>query len=220
MENRIWITQALAEREQILLQIDQKIGSAAFVAAIKKYEKELPERNLTREAFAKEMQDLWEQVQTLMRRYQKLEEAILASNAVTVIETSFGNYTVAAALALRDRLRGEEGHTLFQFEETLLYALENAWTAAKDIADQNNRMLQEYADEMRLHMLAVSEKGREEEALSLVEKYIEEHTTELLDPLHALQLLKKIRDDKEKLLSELETGIRISNATTCIVLRE
>ena len=39
-------------------------------------------------------------------RYQKIDAAIVASNAKTIIQTSYGEFTVAGAISLRSRLRG------------------------------------------------------------------------------------------------------------------
>ena len=42
----------------------------------------------------------------LIERFQKLDAAIVASNAVTMITTSYGTFTVAGAISLRSRRKG------------------------------------------------------------------------------------------------------------------
>lgn len=60
---------------------------------------------MSREEFAQEAKAAYQQITDLIARYQRIEAAIIASNAATVIKTSFGEYTVAAAIALRNRMR-------------------------------------------------------------------------------------------------------------------
>ena len=48
------------------------------------------------------------------------------------------------------------------------------------------------------------------------EAYVKENTTELVDPLGAEKRMAELKEKKEKLLSELETQIKVSNATTVI----
>ena len=46
--------------------------------------------------------------------------------------------------------------------------------------------------------------------------YIRENTTELIDPLNVQQKIQKLREESDTLLKELETKIKVSNATTTI----
>ena len=58
------------------------------------------------EDFGKAAQSAWQQIMDLIDRYQRIDAAIVASNAATV-ETSYGRYTVAGAISLRNRLRAK-----------------------------------------------------------------------------------------------------------------
>jgi hypothetical protein len=50
----------------------------------------------------------------------------------------------------------------------------------------------------------------------VVDAYVKENTTELVDPLGAEKRVAELKEKKEKLLAELETQIKVSNATTLI----
>ena len=52
----------------------------------------------------------------------------------------------------------------------------------------------------------------------MVETYIKENSMELADPLNIVSKMEQLQERKDKLLSELETQIKVSNATTFIVL--
>jgi len=69
---------------------------------------------------------------------------------------------------------------------------------------------------MRLSILGKDGKTRDEKPLDVVETYVKENTTEVVDPLGAEKRMAELREKKERLLSELETQIKVSNATTLI----
>jgi hypothetical protein len=54
--------------------------------------------------------------------------------------------------------------------------------------------------------------------LEVVETYIKENTMELADPLNIVKKMEQLQERKDKLLSELETQIKVSNATTFITI--
>jgi hypothetical protein len=51
-----------------------------------------------------------------------------------------------------------------------------------------------------------------------VESYIRENTMELADPLDIVKKMEALTERKDKLLNELETQIKVSNATTFITI--
>ena len=56
------------------------------------------------------------------------------------------------------------------------------------------------------------------EILAVVDAYIQENTTELIDPLEAKKKVQELNDKVNTLLTELNTKIKVSNATTTISL--
>ena len=59
-------------------------------------------------------------------------------------------------------------------------------------------------------------KVKEDKPLEVVDTYVKENTTNIVDPLDVKKLIDKIIERKETLLRELETKIKVSNATTFI----
>ena len=154
----------------------------------------------------------------LIDRYQRIDAAIVASNAATWIETSYGRFTVAGAISLRNRLRAKgliytKGT---DFEGLLQSVLESQFNAGVQLADERNKALEKQAEAMRLSILGKDGKTRDDKPLEVVEAYVKENTTELVDPLGAEKRMAELKEKKEKLISELETQIKVSNATTVI----
>ena len=61
-------------------------------------------------------------------------------------------------------------------------------------------------------------KIREDKPLEVVESYVRENKAELVDPLGVLKKLEELNARRSGLLKELETQIKVSNATTFITI--
>lgn len=213
MENKLLITQALDERDLLVKKINSKIERIDFVDGKKRNEEKVIQQVITKEEFCKKVKTSYQQIQDLIKRYQKIDEAIITSNANTYIETSFGTYTVAVALSMRNRLRELNA---MDFETILRNKMEENYYEVLELKDLRNRRLEEDAEKMRLSILGKDGKYKDDKPLSVVDAYISENTVELIDPLNVLDEIESLKDKHTTLLSELETKIKISNATTFI----
>ena len=218
-EVRLLVTQALDERDLLVKKINDKIQAASFADVVKHNEEQVYNRRLSREEFKKEAESAYQQITDLIERYNRLEAAIVESNANTYIETSYGRFSVAGAISLRNRMRGDvKFGGAADFESTLLIKLKKNYHDCIDAMERKNRSLAETGEEMRLSILGRENKGRDERPLDVVESYIRENTMELADPLDIVKKMEQLQERKDKLLSELETQIKVSNATTFITL--
>lgn len=213
MENKLLITQALDERDLLVKKINSKIERIDFVDGKKRNEEKVIQQVITKEEFCKKVKTSYQQIQDLIKRYQKIDEAIITSNANTYIETSFGTYSVAIALSMRNRLRELNA---MDFETILRNKMEENYYEVLELKDLRNRRLEEDAEKMRLSILGKDGKYKDDKPLSVVDAYISENTVELIDPLNVLDEIESLKDKHTTLLSELETKIKISNATTFI----
>ena len=107
MDNKVklLVTQALDERDLLAKKINDKIYSAVLADVVKNNEDTVYNRRLTREEFQREAESAYQQILDLIERYNRLEAAIVESNANTYIETSYGRFSVAGAITLRNRIR-------------------------------------------------------------------------------------------------------------------
>ena len=69
---------------------------------------------------------------------------------------------------------------------------------------------------MRLSILGKDSKGREDKPLEVVEAYVRENTTVLADPFSIQKKIGEFKERRDDLLRELNTRIKVSNATTII----
>ena len=221
MENtvKMLVTQALDERDLLAKKINDKIQSAVLADVVKNNEDTVYNRRLSREEFRKEAESAYQQIVDLIDRYNRLEAAIVESNANTYIETTYGRFSVAGAITLRNRMRGDmKFGGLSDFETALLIKLKKNYYDCVETMERKNKSLAETAEEMRLSILGREQKTKEDKPLAVVETYIKENTMELADPLDIVKRMEQLQERKDTLLSELETQIKVSNATTFITI--
>lgn len=217
MSEKMLVTQALDERDLLVKKIADKIEKASFVDTIKPNEEKVYAKRVDKEEYAKEAEAAYQQIIDLIDRFQKIDAAIVASNAQTEITTSYGKFTVAGAIALRSRLRGfgpYEGEA--DFEKLLQAKLKSEYQERVRFCDLKNNQLQATAENMRLSILGKDSKTKDEKPLGVVDAYVKENTTELVDPLDVKKKLEALSEKQATLLTELDTQIKVSNATTFI----
>ena len=98
MAEKMLVTQALDERDLLVKKITDKIRKVKLVDTKKRNEDKTVNERVTVEDFSKAAQSAWQQIMDLIERYQRIDAAIVASNAATWVETSYGRYTVAGAI--------------------------------------------------------------------------------------------------------------------------
>ena len=76
--------------------------------------------------------------------------------------------------------------------------------------------MQSTAEEMRLSILGKDSKTKDEKPLGVVEAYVKENTTDLVDPLDVKKKVEALEEKRNTLLTELDTQIKVSNATTFV----
>ena len=237
MGEKLLVTQALDERDLLKKRIDQKISNALFIDYKKKNEDRTALNLLPEADFRSKTESTFQAIMDLIKRYDKLNAAILTSNANTMIHTeSNGTMSVAAAITLRNRLKSSEGSMdLFRsdfrddlptdsitadFERKLTKRLKSQYDAAVKTMDEKNNAVEKTAETMRVSILGKENRGGRDDASSLavVAEYIDQNKASLVDPLDIQNKIRSLREFRETLLSELTTAVKVSNATTFIEL--
>lgn len=214
---KMLVTQALDERDLLVKKINDKILKADFVDAARHNEDKVMISKQSRNEFEKDAESAYQQILDLIRRYQEVDAAIVASNASTYVETSYGKFTVAGALSLRARLMensayGDES----AFENNLMEKMEEQYDSCVREMDNRNELLMNTAEQMRLSILGKDAKSKDNQPLAVVDEYVKENKTELVDPINIRKKITELKSKKDTLLTELNTQIKVANATTVI----
>lgn len=217
MEKKMLVTQALDQRDLLVKKICDKIRKASFTETKKHNEEKVMERRVTQKEFEKEARSSYQQIIDLIHWYDKVDQAILRSNAETIIETSYGTMSIANALALRSRLNCSNAYDSdSNFEGNLMMKLQEELNEKIRVMEQKNKGLQNTAETMRLSILGKDTKPKDETPLKVVDVYVQENTTELIDPLNVRKKINELNERRETILNELDTKIKVSNATTFV----
>lgn len=187
MVNRILLVQALDERDLIVKKIMDRMEGAQFVDLRKPQAESGWRSRLPMDVFEKEAVRQLQQIRDLITRYDKLCEAITICNAQTVIETSRGKMPLSCAITLRNRLRGNGPYgEAGNFEGGLIRKIREEYRSMQENLDNIN---------------GLSEGKRRQQA-------------QLCDPLQVMNRAQQMQEDRENLLTELDTKIKVANATT------
>lgn len=117
----------------------------------------------------------------------------------------------------KSKLRGMDSYDGdADFEGKLQEKLNNEYNERVRFCDMKNSQLQSTAENMRLSILGRDSKGKDEKPLGVVDAYVRENTAELVDPLDVKKKLGMLEEKRNILLTELDTQIKVSNATTFI----
>lgn len=217
MEKKMLVTQALDQRDLLVKKICDKIRKASFTETKKHNEEKVMERRVTQKEFEKEARSSYQQIIDLIHWYDKVDQAILRSNAETIIEISYGTMSIANALALRSRLNCSNAYDSdSNFEGNLMMKLQEELNEKIRVMEQKNKGLQNTAETMRLSILGKDTKTKDETPLKVVDVYVQENTTELIDPLNVRKKIDELNERRETILNELDTKIKVSNATTFV----
>lgn len=193
MEKKMLVTQALDQRDLLVKKICDKIRKASFTETKKHNEEKVMERRVTQKEFEKEARSSYQQIIDLIHWYDKVDQAILRSNAETIIETSYGTMSIANALALRSRLNCSNAYDSdSNFEGNLMMKLQEELNEKIRVMEQKNKGLQNTAETMRLSILGKDTKTKDETPLKVVDVYVQENTTELIDPLNVRKKIDEL----------------------------
>lgn len=217
MAEKMLVTQALDERDLLVEKINDKIRKIKAVDVKKRNEDQTAVERMAVEDFKKGAESAYQQIMDLIARYEKIDAAIVASNAKTMIETTYGKYTVAGAIALRNRLREDLGvGDSTNFELRLAKQFEQQYQAGVQMLESKNRMVDAQAESMRNSIVGRDNKVKDPTPLAVVDEFVKENTTEIVDPLDSKKKAQELNEKITTLLTELNTKIKVSNATTMI----
>ena len=205
MARKILVAEALDERDLLAKKITDKIGKISFVDVIRPNEENVFNLRQEKGKYIAKVKSGYQQLQDMITLFQKLDEAILVSNANTVIRTENGEMTVASAILLRSRMKEKEWLSDIgkaDFEMQFLNELEQQYTSAVLQAKQENENLQRRADRMRQQMDGNST--------------THENSVRVVDPLDLKNRLEEMKKQQKKLLKELDMKIKVSNALTYV----
>ena len=214
MEKMI-VTQALDERDLLKKKIRDAIAKCDFVAVQKPGDDVIAQDKQKVADYEAEVKASFQSIRYMMDRYTRLDAAILLANATTKIEVAGKTMTRAAAINLRKMMKGQ-GLADTDFTDVMIRKM----TTDLDRARLKIARSQEVADRQREVMsnslVSSDKKVLSEDNLKSITAYCDNLVLKLVDPIDIEKTIADMQEKWDNLTTNLESAIRISNATTYV----
>lgn len=214
MEKMI-VTQALDERDLLKKKIRDAIAKCDFVAVQKPGDDVIAQDKQKVADYEAEVKASFQSIRDMMDRYTRLDAAILLANATTKIEAAGKTMTRAAAINLRKMMKGQ-GLADTDFTDVMIRKM----TTDLDRARLKIARSQEVADRQREVMsnslVSSDKKVLSEDNLKSITAYCDNLVLKLVDPIDIEKTIADMQEKWDNLTTNLESAIRISNATTYV----
>ena len=216
---KLLVSEALDERDFLLQKIRKDIGRLDVIT-VKRMKDPRTKNGLEVETFKSEGAALYQSIVDNIDRYKRINVAIVLSNANTKIKlrSSGEEMTVAEAIAHKKMIN--EGADL---ETMLCSKLVSQNDNAIRIYDQFNAALETQRKNFMDSMLQNSSVDKlTEEQLKSIDKVTESGTPEIIDAVATNDgkslpdIIEKLTDKLNNQVKEINSAIKISNATTYI----
>ena len=205
------VHKALCELKMLDKRINESIMSAEFCRANKHSNVKIDGGTIAEyEATAVSK---YQSTMDMIIRRDAIKRAVVASNAVTEVTIGGNRYTVADAVELRR-------HGL-SYRRTLLQAMTLQLKRVRSTIEQKNgEELTRAADKMVevYYGRQTDVKAITEEMKATREKFIEDNTYELLDPIRVENRIRELDKEITAFETEVDSALSVSNAVTEITV--
>jgi hypothetical protein len=207
---KLLVCEALDERDLLEKKIKDAIDRAKFCTV--RREKDPKTKNgQTDEEFCKEAKAAYQSITDMIDRRNRINAAIVLSNANTVIKLRSGlELTVAAAITKRRDMSTKDDLEMM-FIKDLIGQAHGLVEENKRIKDEKERKESSY----KANFSSRENKLSEEDAKAISVLLAGEDPV-MVDPLDIVKLANEKTDAYNQLAKELDTAIKISNATTVV----
>ena len=203
---KMLVTQALNELKTLDSRIKRAINTADFVASAKICEKNVTS-NISKYDFnAKAKADL-QSIDDLIARRKNIKSAIVTSNATTKVNVAGVEMTVATAI---------ERKTSIEYERSVLTQIKNQYILAKQRVEAKNTEMESAIERLVNSAFGKDSKTtiKPEDYSSIADPYKEKNEWALVDPINALEEIKKREEEIDAFMAEIDTQLQISNCVT------
>ena len=205
------VHKALCELKMLDKRINESIMSAEFCRANKHSNVKIDGGTIAEYEAAAVSK--YQSTMDMIVRRDAIKRAVVASNAATEVTIGGNRYTVADAVELRR-------HGL-SYRRTLLQAMTLQLKRVRGTIEQKNgEELTRAADKMVevYYGRQTDVKAITEEMKATREKFIEDNTYELLDPIHVENRIRELDKEITAFETEVDSALSVSNAVTEITV--
>lgn len=214
MEKMI-VTQALDERDLLKKKIRDAIAKCDFVAVQKPGDDVIAQDKQKVADYEAEVKASFQSIRDMMDRYTRLDAAILLANATTKIEVAGKTMTRAAAINLRKMMKGQ-GLTDTDFTDAMIRKMTTDLERARLKIARSQEVADRQREVMSNSLVSSDKKVLSEDNLKSITAYCDNLVLKLVDPIDIEKTIADMQEKWDNLTTNLESAIRISNATTYV----
>ena len=206
------VQRALNELNTLESRIEKRLLDFRIVGTRKNSESKVSETRETVADFTTNATAIMDSVDALLKRQRQLKQAIMTSNAQTMIEVAGVTYSVMTAI---DRKR------TIEVEKMVLDNMKHELRKAEVKVSRENDNVEAYIQRQVLAMAGEDLSNKKDEFIVSFEKtYRDKNGWDLVDPLGLRNLIEKREQEILEFELEIDTALTVSNAITKIVIED
>ena len=206
------VQRALNELNTLESRIEKRLLDFRIVGTRKNSESKVSETRETVADFTTNATAIMDSVDALLKRQRQLKQAIMTSNAQTMIEVAGVAYSVMTAI---DRKR------TIEVEKMVLDNMKHELRKAEVKVSRENDNVEAYIQRQVLAMAGGDLSNKKDEFIVSFEKtYRDKNGWDLVDPLGLRNLIEKREQEILEFELEIDTALTVSNAITKIVIED
>lgn len=204
------VHKALCDIKLLNKKIFKEISETKFVVANKSTNNKVDGQTL--EEFKQSIKSDYQSINSNIDRYKALTRAVAQSNAVTKIVVNGSEYTVAEAIAIKNKL--------IPIKQQLLDRILYVYNKENSLVKEKNERLEYEADEFvrDKDLKKEDSKNLAETILKTRNDYYNTRKYELVDPLKVNNITKELKDEIDNFLLDIDSALSVSNANTLITI--
>ena len=204
------VHKALCDIKLLNKKIFKEISEIKIVVANKSTNNKVDGQTL--EEFKQSIKSDYQSINSNIDRYKALTRAVAQSNAVTKIIVNGSEYTVAEAIAIKNKL--------IPIKQQLLDRILYVYNKENSLVKEKNERLEYEADEFvrDKDLKKEDSKNLAETILKTRNDYYNTRKYELVDPLKVNNITKELKDEIDNFLLDIDSALSVSNANTLITI--
>ena len=214
---KMLVTKALDERDLLKKRIYDAISKSKLVSTKRTNDTKVSS-GVSVNDFETEAKAQLQRVTDLIDRYERLDSAILLANATEEIEVAGKKMTRASAINLRKSLvnKGVRQLSDTDFRGMLISHMTDNLRDAKESIARTQSEANSQREILTNNISSSEKKELTPDALQGINTYCENLVSVLVDPVNVESKLAELVAERDALISNLESAIKISNATTYV----
>lgn len=204
---KMTITEALNELKLYDSKINKTLNDGVFIGSKKKSVDICNHMNVKK--FNESALASYQRAVDYIANRNKLKSLIVQSNATTMISVNGESMTVAECIERKNSI---------EYQVNLLNVLKQQYTKETSTVEKNNTKVDTKIDELLVTLVGkdTDKKLTKEDTEAIERPYREKNEFELVDPIHVVDKIDELDSYISGFLSNCDTALVLSNATTFI----